>query len=533
MKVNYYLITSALFGLLFFYLCGGMNTLDVTNIGYLMSGDPAQHWLGWEFFRHTPLIQWPLGKNTDYGIELNNSIVYTDSIPIFAIFFKLISAILPETFQYTGIWILSCFVLQGVTSFLLVKKLTNNNVYSLILSALFISAVPFLTRTGGHFALSAQWIIIASYLLYACDRFKSKSWIILLFIASWVHAYLLAMALVIYIADLATRKLKGEFPLKAVIYHVILSGIILYISMYSIGYFTISNSFSADGYGFYKFNLNSFFNPYYPPYSSIIKPMPAGAGDYEGLNYLGIGVILAIALIVAKIKSADVRFKETLKNNKTIVLLVSLCLIYAVSVNVDLGKTTILAFYLPDFLRGITNTFRATGRFGWLAFYGILIFTAISLSRIYKGRQLIVASLILVSLNIYDVHKIYKEREKTFSNKNATYIMDSPEIKYIAKNYKKILTPSPWDFSSEYVKWAYLASTNNMSMNFGYFARFNGDTWNKQTEEILQAVNNVDLDKDAIYLLKDKNQYDKIVNILGDKAINFSYGNAYIVGIKK
>ncbi|MGC0839711.1 DUF6311 domain-containing protein [Pantoea agglomerans] len=534
MKINYYLISSGLIGLVFFCFAGGINTLDITNIGFLMSGDPAQHWLGWEFFRHTPILQWPIGKNTSYGIELNNSIVYTDSIPLLAIFFKSISSLLPATFQYTGIWILSCFILQGVSSFLLVKKLTGKNLYALLFSIIFISAVPFTNRTGGHFALSAHWIIIFSYFLYFSERFKAKSWVVLLCLSSWVHAYLLAMSLAIYFADNLNRMIKKDLACEHICKNIAICLAAVFFSMYAIGYFTISNSFSADGYGFYKLNLNSFINPYFEPYSSIIKPMPYGRGDYEGLNYIGFGVIIALFTIgfhAFKLKAAD--FKDAINNNKVIIIIVTLIFIYALSNNITIGKTTLISFYDPSFLKGITGTFRATGRFGWVVFYGILAFTAVYISKAFNGKTVIVIASIIAFLNVYDVHKIYKERRKSFTKEDVSYVIENNNVRYISKSYKKLLTPVPWSFSSEYVKWAYLASTNNMSMNFGYFARFNGDTWNKQTEEIVNAVNSGNLDKDAVYLLKDESQYKKLVNTLGDRSFNFTYGDVYIVGIKK
>ncbi|WP_442798639.1 DUF6311 domain-containing protein [Pantoea vagans] len=534
MKINYYLVSSGIIGLIFFCFAGGMNTLDVTNIGFLMSGDPAQHWLGWEFFRHTPILQWPIGKNSSYGIELNNSIVYTDSIPLLAIFFKSISSLLPTTFQYTGIWILSCFVLQGISSFLLIKELTGKNLYALLFSIIFITAVPFTNRTGGHFALSAHWIIIFSYFFYFSKSFKAKSWIVLLCLSSWVHAYLLAMSLAIYLADNLNRVIKRELLLKDMCRQMATCLLVLFILMYAIGYFTISNSFSADGYGYYKLNINSFINPYYEPYSSIIKPMPYGGGDYEGLNYIGFGVIIALMTIgfhALNIKSSD--FKSSIRNNKVIVFVVALIFAYALSNNITIGKSTLISFYDPSFLKGITGTFRATGRFGWVVFYGILAFTAVYISKHFNGKKLIIIASIISFLNVYDVHKIYKERSKSYSKQDSSYIIEDSNITYVSKHYKKLLTPVPWSFSSEYVKWAYLASTNDMSMNFGYFARFNGDTWNKQTEEIVNAINNVNLDKDAVYLLKDESQYAKIVSALGSRSFNFKYGDVYIVGIKK
>ena len=79
--------------------------------------DPATHFLGWHFFRNEP---WhlPLGLNWAYGMEMSSSIVYTDSIPLLALIFKPFSNYLPTLFQYTGLWILICFALQGTFGWL-------------------------------------------------------------------------------------------------------------------------------------------------------------------------------------------------------------------------------------------------------------------------------------------------------------------------------------------------------------------------------------------------------------------------------
>ncbi|WP_304164113.1 DUF6311 domain-containing protein, partial [Lonsdalea britannica] len=84
-------LIAGLIGMVAFTAFGGLSILDPTNVSYLLDGDAAQHLIGWDFFRHTSLLQWPIGNNKAYGMELNNSIVYTDSIPLFAILFKILS----------------------------------------------------------------------------------------------------------------------------------------------------------------------------------------------------------------------------------------------------------------------------------------------------------------------------------------------------------------------------------------------------------------------------------------------------------
>ena len=105
-------IASILIGLGSFFLVVGPLALNPNNVAWLDGGfDPTQHYLGWVFFRHSP---WsiPLGLNPHFGMDISSSIVYSDSIPILAILFKPFAALLPETFQYFGLWLLHFYYLH-------------------------------------------------------------------------------------------------------------------------------------------------------------------------------------------------------------------------------------------------------------------------------------------------------------------------------------------------------------------------------------------------------------------------------------
>jgi hypothetical protein len=94
-------IGSLLLGLLAFAAWDGGHTLSPVHIGWIMSGlDTPAHYLGWEFFRHTPWWQWPMGANPAYGSDASGTIVLADVIPLLAFGFKAIGQWLPSDFQY-------------------------------------------------------------------------------------------------------------------------------------------------------------------------------------------------------------------------------------------------------------------------------------------------------------------------------------------------------------------------------------------------------------------------------------------------
>lgn len=120
----------------------------------------------WQYFRYTPIFQNPLGANFSYGMGMGGSVVYAEPLLLFAFPFKLISNLLSTSFQYTGSWILLCFVLQAIFSWKLLEKITKNFWLKFLGSIYFILAPPLLWRLHGHPQFLGQWLILAAIYLY-------------------------------------------------------------------------------------------------------------------------------------------------------------------------------------------------------------------------------------------------------------------------------------------------------------------------------------------------------------------------------
>ena len=52
------------------------------------AGDLTNAQLSWQYFQHN-YWRFPLGKNPNYGLDIATSIVFSDSIPLFAFLFKI------------------------------------------------------------------------------------------------------------------------------------------------------------------------------------------------------------------------------------------------------------------------------------------------------------------------------------------------------------------------------------------------------------------------------------------------------------
>ncbi|MBQ1547653.1 MAG: hypothetical protein IIZ61_04600, partial [Lachnospiraceae bacterium] len=102
-----------LFSLILFSGVYGIGMLNPTNADYVYSTwDTEQHYFGWVAYRNSDW-HFPLGLHDGLTYPDLTSVIFTDSIPLFAILGKLLSPLLPETFQYFGIYALLCLFLTG------------------------------------------------------------------------------------------------------------------------------------------------------------------------------------------------------------------------------------------------------------------------------------------------------------------------------------------------------------------------------------------------------------------------------------
>ena len=104
---------AAVLGAVVFALLYGTHILNPAYDAWLLSqGDLTQHYLGWCFYRRGNWT-FPIGLTDQLAYPSYSSVIFTDSIPLFAVFFKLLSPILPDTFLQHGRQYFFYFVADG------------------------------------------------------------------------------------------------------------------------------------------------------------------------------------------------------------------------------------------------------------------------------------------------------------------------------------------------------------------------------------------------------------------------------------
>ena len=105
-KNEYYalFLTGCLMGVLCFIAVYGVKILNPGYDAWLLNGDLdlMQHYIGFGHYRNSSWT-FPIGLISTLSKPYPMSVIYTDSIPLIAVFFKILSPLLPETFQYFGL----------------------------------------------------------------------------------------------------------------------------------------------------------------------------------------------------------------------------------------------------------------------------------------------------------------------------------------------------------------------------------------------------------------------------------------------
>jgi hypothetical protein len=296
--------------MIFIYVTGG-RILNPTSRDWLMIGDSATHYMGWEFFRHTSMLQWPLGLNPNLGLDISSSIAFTDSIPLAAFIFKPFNFLLPATFQYLGLWILVCFILQVYLAARLLSHFLTDPI-QIVLGAVFLALSPMLlyrlVHDGyGHIALVSHFLILGALNLYFTTKLKSFWWALLFSSTILIQAYFIPMVAAIWIAKLI-QYLRHEGGTRSIVVkHFVVIAIAAVATLIAGGYvalgsnlFTGSTEVTDSSFPYWfrwqPLSLIDLQTTFSGTWSHFLFDQQELRGDVEGFSFLGGGVILLIGL---------------------------------------------------------------------------------------------------------------------------------------------------------------------------------------------------------------------------------------------
>lgn len=371
--------------------------------------DGAQHLAGayayldgdWQlplFF--TDRINHPHGAN----------IIFTDSAPLAAVVAKGVHSLTGLRFNYLGMWFVVLWLGQAIAAAYLMRQLgIRHPLFVAAGCTLALLFPPFLYRHG-HLALSSHFLLLFALGLYVRGVRQGISvrwcsfWAVLLAAAVWVHAYLFVMAYVIFIASVwDTLRRHCSLAHGAVsLLLVSLPALILAI----LGGYLSRPPMMAEGYHFFSMNLLA---PIWPGGAGLFggELLDPTGGQYEGYNYLGLGVIgLLLGAVVLEWR----RLLPLAHRCAGLLVLLFGLFCYSLSHHIWVGDRSLVQLPLQlDFFP--FSTFRAAGRFFWPVAYALLFASLYLLMRRSTARSFqFTAVFIAIALvvQLADASRLYR-----------------------------------------------------------------------------------------------------------------------------
>ena len=481
-------IASGFIGAVIFITIYGIGVINPTNVQWLQAdmGDMSQHYLGWLFYRQS---DWSpvLGSIDNLAYPHGLAVTFMDSIPLLAIPFKLISFMLPEQFQYFGLWGIACYVFMGALGGLVIHRLTHNTPFAILGSMILAWSPLVIQRMFAHTALAGHWIVLAG--IYLLIRFNKQSrlwvfltcWSIVLAISACIHPYFIPMNLAILVMSaIFTFKNFRDLSIRIMIPAVIALGV-----FFVIGGFVVTDV-SGGEVRDYGLNADALINAV--GWSSILINNPPRPLAYEAFAYVGFGVV-AMGIILAYTLFTSLR---RLKEGRLQRLIHIYCkprwlaaygiglavIVAAVSPTIHVGDFT-LVVPMPLLVEKVWSVFRATGRLFWPVYYLIVIGSIVLLYRTMRAhvsqKLLIIFFAIIVALQGFDITQSVNARakhERFIVAGEVTYISPINVAKWNnAANGRAHIQFIGDAQAPQFFAVGYIAVEQHMTMSDGYFAR--------------------------------------------------------------
>lgn len=480
-RALFWVLMGALLGTAVFLILYGVQVLDPTNADWLLAagGDPSQHYLGWVQYRHSEWRLPYLGMSYATIYPHRISVLYTDSLPLFAVFFKLLDPILPQTFQYFGWWGLLCFSLQGALGQCLIARLgavrTHMGHAAALVGAGILVLFPALRiRMFGHTALASTWLILAALCLWAFSESLCRTtlracfwWAVLGILGASIHLYYLPMMGIVAVGCAIAALLRRRGTAYALLP-------IVSFCVAALAELVLLGAFSGNYAGTSAGWLNG---------ADLADLFVPGFDDgFESNVYIGAGAVLVCVLaLIASIVQLIRRKDKTFLLCRLSPWLISAVTIGMLSAFASMSNTvtfaghTLFTLPLPDLLFNFWSMFSSCARLAWLLGILLIVLAAGALLRVCGPRAALAMLVVCLAVQVWDQSSFLAATASTYHSKaRYTYtspltdpgwqtVADSGKIQHLA--FASLDTTSP-------IFWgcAVLAAENDWTLNNFYLA---------------------------------------------------------------
>jgi hypothetical protein len=436
-------------------------------------------------------------------------VVYTDSIPLLAIPFKFLNFLLPNAFQYFGLWVLVCFVLQTVFAFRLLKHWMDDRTSAHLASVFFVIAPCFLFRfsvgANGHLALCGQFLVLWAMHLLLQSQHRQRTWLLLCCASILIHVYLFSMVFAFFVVSVATHpsaNIRGRLnSLKQSALHV---GSVLTTS---IGIFWFVGGFMSAGSDGGDATIGSGLLTLFDPresihtfsWSSFSPDIDSGNKINQDVSFLGIATLILLPLVVVFL----IRSRKSINTCKT-ALIISAILLFAFSLSPDiwLASRKLVSYNPPPVLAQIFQSFRTVDRYSWVLVYLLMTIAFASLTFFVRKQWLRVALLLaLLGVQFFDMRTSISETRERFTTSSYQSPLKSPLWNKLGPQYKRLETVPPLNLDPHWFDFALYADSWGLSSNAAGMARVSDEAFAALVAKQQSEINRLQFRSDTLYVL--------------------------------
>jgi Family of unknown function (DUF6311) len=327
----------------------------------------------------------PLFYISALGTLTGTNIVFMDVVPIVALAGKLVHSLTGATINPYGAYLFLSVGLPGVMMTLVLIAAKTRYALAAIIGAIFANAMPALLWRWGHIALGSHFLLIGALALYLFSLQKSAwrglaaAWIAWLAVAYLTNIYLFLMVGTVWLCAIIQRRLDGLTMTREALGIGALTVVAVTIVIALSGGFGAGGGLPFEVYGRYSMNLLS---PFLPQQSGLVPGLggviDATGGQYEGFNYLGLGLLLA-SILMLPLEAGWLR--RNLRRHVSLLVAFAALTAFAISHRVFAGHWLLFELPMPRFLNPVLGIFRSSGRFFWLIGYAQVAMVVVLASR--------------------------------------------------------------------------------------------------------------------------------------------------------
>lgn len=550
-ELCFLMAAGCLLGILCFVFIYGVKVINPLYDAWIFYGDTdlKQHYIG---FCHLRNASWgfPLGIISTLSSPFDMSVIYTDSIPLFALIFKVFSGVLPVRFQYFGLFGVMSFSLMGATSSVLIRRFTDKIEICLAGSLLFIISVPLIHRMFYHTALTAQWLIILSLIFwFYIDINEEKNlrklciaWGILGALCVSIHSYYVFMTGIILGVQAVEGAVKEKRVSKKHVLPIVTFSVMVVLSLFALGGFYGSGEVTTGGFSDFNGNLNCLINPM--DYSRFFKELPFnGTFEYEGFGYVGFGVIiLLIAFAVIKIRSLILKKNnnDDENNSKTekcsirkifVLLTIIASIVLACFPRFSFNDRLIINIPLPAAVKQIFGVCRTNGRFVWIALYLVILSAIYFVCKNYEKKWIKVLFFVAIFIQIFEMSSKLSEIHARYNAEYTYYTVwdDMDRLRFFDDKDEILFMYDGGDLMMDAGFFTY---THGMKMNYFYYARPIYESLNESIEKSYEKFINSDINNGCVYLFKDEQYTDEVKSVIEKNDLTEYYFDGHFIVTK-